>query len=160
MINQEHTEIPNWFLNYVIGGMTIVILLCLSYTNKLLRSLVSDTVNPIEICEKINRLKRPEYIAHGILFFALILRGWWQIGFLNFPFIFYNYAQYIGGEYWLDYTKVFSRLSKELRMVNAQALFFILIISGTGLEWVFWVPPRYVPMDSGYHIVKNIQQSH
>jgi hypothetical protein len=160
MINRQRTEIPNWFLNRVIGCTTIGILLCLSYTTKLLRSLASDTVNPIEICEKINRLKGPEYVAHVTLFFALILRGWWQIGVANFPFIFYNYAQYIGGDYRLDYTKVFSKLSKELRMANAQALFFVLIVSGTFLEWAIWVPPEYVPLGAGYHVMKNIQISH
>ena len=92
MINQQRTNIPNWFLNQVTIWTTGVIILCLSYTTNLLRSLASDTVNPIEVCEKINRLKKPEYIAHGILFFALILRGWWQIAICNFPFIFFNYA--------------------------------------------------------------------
>jgi len=88
------------------------------------------------------------------------LRGWWQVGLLNFPFIFYNYAQYVGGEYRLDYTKVFSRLSKELRIAKAQGTVFVLIVSGTILEWMFWVPPEYIPLDAGYHIMKNIQQSH
>ena len=160
MINQQRTFISNWFLERIIGITTIGILLCLSYTTKLLRSLASDTVNPIEICEKINRLKGPEYIAHVILFFALILRGWWQVGISNFPFIFYNYAQYLGGEYRLDYTKVFSRLSKELRMAKAQAVLFILVVFGTFLEWVTWVPPDYIPLDVGYHVMKNIQIAH
>jgi len=160
MINHQRTVFPNWILNRIVGITTVLILLCLSYTTRLLRSLASDTVNPIQICEKINRLKGPEYIAHLILFFALILRGWWQVGLLNFPFIFYNYAQYVGGEYRLDYTKVFSRLSKELRIAKAQGTVFVLIVSGTILEWMFWVPPEYIPLDAGYHIMKNIQQSH
>ena len=88
MINRQRTEIPNWFLEWAIALTTSIILLCLSYTTKLLRSLVSDTVNPIQVCEKINRLKGPEYVAHVILFFALILRGWWQIGLVNFPLYF------------------------------------------------------------------------
>lgn len=112
MINRQRTEIPNWVLDYIIALTTAIILLCLSYTTKLLRSLASDTVNPIQVCEKINQLKGPEYIAHVVLFLALILRGWWQVGIANFPFLFYNYAQYVGGDYRLDYTKVFSRLSK------------------------------------------------
>ena len=160
MINRQRTEIPNWFLERAIALTTSIILLCLSYTTKLLRSLASDTVNPIQVCEKINRLKGPEYVAHVILFFALILRGWWQIGIANFPFIFYNYAQYVGGEYMLDYTKVFSKLSKELRMAKAQALFFVFIVSGTFLEWATWVPPEYVSLGVGYHVMKNIQISH
>jgi len=59
MINQQRTFISNWFLERIVGITTVGILLCLSYTTKLLRSLASDTVNPIEICEKINRLKGP-----------------------------------------------------------------------------------------------------
>jgi hypothetical protein len=160
MINRQRTEIPNWVLDYIIALTTAIILLCLSYTNKLLRSLTSDTVNPIEVCEKINQLKGPEYIAHVVLFLALILRGWWQVGIANFPFLFYNYAQYVGGDYRLDYTKIFSGLSKELRVVKAQALFFVLIVSGTFFEWATWVPPEYVPLGAGYHVMKNIQVSH
>jgi len=38
----------------------------------------------------------------------------------------------------LDHTKVFSKLSKELRITKAQALFFVLTISGTFIEWLFW----------------------
>ena len=156
MINQQRTNIPNWFLNQVTIWTTGVIILCLSYTTNLLRSLASDTVNPIEVCEKINRLKKPEYIAHGILFFALILRGWWQIAICNFPFIFFNYAQYCGGDYQFDYTKVFSTLSRELRLAKAQANIFLFIVAGTVLEWVTWTPPDYVELGSGYHIMKNI----
>ena len=160
MINRERTVIPNWILNNIIGITTFVILLCISYTTRLLRSLASDHVNPIQICEKINRLRGPEYIAHLALFCALILRGWWQVGLRNFPFVFYNCAQYIGGEYQLDYTKIFSRLSKELIIIKAQGNLFVVIIACNILEWLFWVPPEYVPLDRGYHVMKNIQQSH
>ncbi len=160
MINRQRTEIPNWLLDRIVGISTTIILLCLSYTNKLLRSLTNDNVDPIQVCEKINRLKGPEYIAHLVLFFALILRGWWQIGIANFPFIFYNYAQYVSGEYRLDYTKVFSKLSKEMQMAKAQALFFVLIVLGTFLEWATWVPPEYIPLGVGYHVMKNIQVAH
>jgi len=139
MINRERTVIPNWILNNIIGITTFVILLCISYTTRLLRSLASDHVNPIQICEKINRLRGPEYIAHLALFCALILRGWWQVGLLNFPFVFYNCAQYIGGEYQLDYTKIFSRLSKELIIIKAQGNLFVVIIACNILEWLFCI---------------------
>jgi len=160
MINQQRSTLSNWFLNRVISCTTVLILLCLSYTTKLLRNLKDDSINPIQICEKINRVKGPGYVAHLILFFGLIFRGWWQVGLLNFPFIFYSYAQYINGEYRLDHTTVFSKLSKELGISKAQAFFFVLIIVGTFIEWVFWAPPKYIPMDEGWHIIKNIQRAH
>jgi len=162
MINQERSIISNWVLERTIAVTTVIILLCLSYTSKLLRSLGNDTINPIQVCEKINRLKGPEYVAHAILFCALILRGWWQIGIANFPFIFYNCAQYIGGEYLLDYTKIYSKLSNELRMVKAQVLFFVVIVVGTFLEWATWVPPENMGYmnGTGWHVMKNIQISH
>jgi len=75
MINHQRTVIPNWILNWIIHITTVVLLLCLSYTTRLLRSLASDRVNPIPICEKIGRLKGPQYIAHLALVCALILRG-------------------------------------------------------------------------------------
>merc|ERR1719199_917083 len=157
MINNQRTLIPNWVFNQVIFWTTAFIMICLSYTTKLLRSLTSDTVNPIEVCEKINRLKLPVSYAHYCLFWALLFRGWWQIAFCKFPFLFYNYALYLGGQYKLDHTKVFSTLSKELKLAKAQAMFFFFIVAGTFLEWATWVPPDYVELDKGYHIMKNIQ---
>ena len=68
-------------------------------------------------------------------------------------------TKYLGGEYLLDYTKIYSKLSNELRMVKAQAVFFVVIVVGTFLEWATWVPPE--PMSYmngvGWHVMKNIQ---
>jgi hypothetical protein len=47
-------------------------------------------------------------------------------------------------------------------MVKAQAVFFVVIVVGTFLEWAIWVPPE--PMSYmngvGWHVMKNIQISH
>ena len=107
MINRQRTEIPNWFLEQTIILMSIIILLILGYQTILLRSMNTprcsgwgyfdenldiECISPVqeyfkiqEVIEKINRLKGPEYVAHGILFFALTRRGWWQVGLASFP---------------------------------------------------------------------------
>ena len=45
-------------------------------------------------------------------------------------------------------------------MAKAQAVLFALVVFGTFLEWVTWVPPDYIPLDVGYHVMKNIQIAH
>jgi hypothetical protein len=160
MINKQRTCIPNWFLNRLIIIITGGIILSLSYTIRLIYSLVNDNVNPIVVCEKINRLRYPDYIGHSILFFALIFRGWWQLAFLNFPFIFYKNALYISGEFYIDYTKVFSTLRNELLFARRQVRFFVVLGICCFLEWISWVPPAYLAPNEGYHVIKNLQVAH
>jgi hypothetical protein len=160
MYNKQRTPIPNQFLAIVGFFSTAFIIICLGYSYRLLQDLSTDTVNPVEVCEKINSLKTPEYIAHIILSSILVLRGWWIVGILNFPFIFYNFAQWYEGRHVLESTKVFSILSQELRIIKAKASFFIIIVLYYIWEWITWSPPPYVKMGRGYNVMKNIQVSH
>mmetsp|Transcript_19937 Transcript_19937/g.48323 ORF Transcript_19937/g.48323 Transcript_19937/m.48323 type:complete len:161 (-) Transcript_19937:3535-4017(-) len=160
MYNKQRTPVPNQFLAIIGFISTSLVLGCLVYSYLLLQELNTDTVNPIEVCKKINSLKTPEYSAHVILSATLVLRGWWIVGILNFPFIFYNFSQWYEGKHILESTKVFSILSQELRIIKAKASFFILIILYYLWEWIGWVPPKYVKMGKGYNVMKNIQVSH
>jgi len=160
MYNKQRTPIPNQFLAIIGFISTSFVLGCLLYSYLLLQELSTDTVNPNEVCEKINSLKTPEYFAHGILSFALVLRGWWIVGLLNFPFIFYNFAQWYDGKHFLVSTLIFSILSQELRIIKAKASFCIILVLYFIWEWISWVPPKYLRMGKGYNVMKNIQVSH
>mmetsp|Transcript_28053 Transcript_28053/g.63422 ORF Transcript_28053/g.63422 Transcript_28053/m.63422 type:complete len:161 (-) Transcript_28053:2183-2665(-) len=160
MYNEQRTFIPNHILISLGLLGTFSVIICLGYTYKLLQDLNTDTVNPVEVCDKVNHLKIPEYIAHLLLSIAFVLRGWWVVGFLNFPFMFYNFAQWYEGKHQLDPTQIFNVLSRELRVIKAKSAFFLMIVAYSIWEWIIWVPPDYVSAGEGYHVVKQIQVSH
>mmetsp|Transcript_25807 Transcript_25807/g.51756 ORF Transcript_25807/g.51756 Transcript_25807/m.51756 type:complete len:161 (-) Transcript_25807:2082-2564(-) len=160
MFNRQRTSFPNRFLSAIGFLSTSFVLTCLSYSYKLLCELCTDTVNPVDVCEKINHIKGPEYCAHFILFLALILRGWWVTGILNFPFLFYNFAQWYPGRYLLDSTRVFNTLSQIMWEVKTKTIFFLLVVFYNFWEWVSWVPPIYVSKGKGYNKMKNVQIFH
>jgi len=159
MYNKQRTSIPNQLLTFIGSLMIGALIFFLTYTYKLFKSLNMDIVNPREICEKINYLRGPEYIAHVTLFGVLVLRGWWFIGVLNFPFLFYNFAQWYENRHTIDSTKVFSIISQEVRVIKIKALFFITIVTYNIWLWIIWVPPDYVPRGTGWNIMKSIQVS-
>jgi hypothetical protein len=160
MFNEQRTAIPNRLLSIAGIGATITVMTCLGYSYKLLQELSTDTVNPMEVCEKVNQLKAPEYTAHLVLSVVLVLRGWWVVGILNFPFIFYNFAQWYEGRHVLDGARVFPILAQEVRVIKAKASFFMMVVMYYVWEWITWTPPEYVRLGQGYHVMKNIQVSH
>jgi hypothetical protein len=160
MFNKQRTSISNHFLAILGYFCMAIVSSCLGCSYKLLKDLSTDTVSPIEICEKINHLKIPEYLAHFILSGVLTLRGWWGIGIFNVPFIFYNFAQWCEGRHLLDHKKVFSTLSQEMRIIKLKAYFFAIIMLYCIWEWATWAPPDYTPIGIGFNTMKNIQVSH
>jgi hypothetical protein len=160
MFNKQRTSISNSFLGLIAIFAIIIITVCLGCSYKLLKDLNTDTVNPIAVCEKINHLKIPEYIAHLILTIVLMFRGWWGIGILNVPFIFYHFAQWCEGRHLLSPNRVFSTLSQEMRVIKIKTGFFILVTLYNFWEYVTWTPPIYTPLGIGYNVMKNIQVSH
>lgn len=160
MFNEQRTFIPNGLLTATGFLCTSLILTCLGYSYSLLAELCTDTVNPVEVCEKINQIKNPEYIAHFFLFIVLVLRGWWVTGILNFPFLFYNFAQWYPGRYLLDPTRVFGTLSQIMWEVKTKTGFFLLVVIYNLWEWISWVPPDYIPMGKSFNVMKNIQCFH
>jgi hypothetical protein len=159
MYNKQRTSIPNQFLAFIGYITTAALIFFVTYTYKLFKDLSVDTVNPREICEKVNYLRGPEYISHVVLSMVLVLRGWWFIGILNFPFLFYNFAQWYENRHLVDSTKVFSILSQEIRVIKIKALFFIIIVLYNIWLWLVWVPPDYTIRGTSWNIMKCIQVS-
>ena len=160
MFNTQRTSLSNRFLA-LIGYLSLfTIASCLGCIYKLLKDLTTDTVNPVDICRKINHLKIPEYIAHFILSLVLTLRGSWGIGILNVPFIFYHFAQWCEGKHVLDHKRVFGTLAQEMRIITTKVSFFSIIMIYYLWEWATWSPPDYLKMQTGWNMMKNIQVSH
>jgi hypothetical protein len=157
MFNRQRTAISNGFLNLISYASYLIIMTSLACTRKLLEDLKTDITNPVEIFEKINHLKVPEYLAHFWLAVALILRGNWVLGMANFPFLFFHCTQLFGGSRVLDYKSIFTILHTEKMVTRSKYVFFFLEWTYIFLEWATWVPPRYMPMGYGYNVMVNIQ---
>ena len=88
METQNQKKIPNYILKTIIVSTTSIMLFCLSYNMILLRSHAMGSIPLQETIEKIRYVFRIKNISHGILFLALLFRGWWYIGLATFPMYF------------------------------------------------------------------------
>ena len=52
--------------------------------------LESDFINPIDMCERTNRLVLAEYITHASLVVLFLLTGHWFEVFINLPLLGYH----------------------------------------------------------------------
>mmetsp|Transcript_26008 Transcript_26008/g.39955 ORF Transcript_26008/g.39955 Transcript_26008/m.39955 type:complete len:160 (+) Transcript_26008:47-526(+) len=157
MFNKQKTYGSPGRLLSTIGVLsTTLIMTCLGYSYKLLSGLGGDAIDPVEICGKVNSVKVPEYSAHCILFVTLILQGWWGTLILNFPFLFYNFAQWYPGKYLLDSTQIFPTLSEVMHELKIKAGLFFLAILYNFWEWTSWSPPSYLAMKKLFRRTKNL----
>ena len=159
MFNVQRTFVPNKILSLIGWSSTLVLSFCMCYSYKLSKELNTDMANPIEIFQKINSLKLPEYIAHLTLSVVMVLKGNWIIGMMNFPFIFYDFIQWNEFSYIIEPTKLFSSLFHTIKIIKTKVLFFMAIILHQVWIWVIWAPPEYLQMGQGWKIIKPIQVS-
>lgn len=159
MFNEQRTFIPNYCLTSLIGIILFILVFVLTYTYKLIKSLDTDIVNPNEIYEKINNVKIFECVSQLVLFFVLIIRGWWLSGFLSFPFVFYNFAQYQANENRVNSNRIFTILFFEIKAVKIKISLLMVIFVYNILSWLTWTPPEYIPRGNGWNTVKYIQIS-
>ena len=55
----------------------------------------SDSINPIELCHKINTYIIPEAAVHAFLTFLFIINGYWLAIILNLPLLAFNAKKYV-----------------------------------------------------------------
>lgn len=159
MFNVQRTFISNKLLSFVGWTSSLVLSVCMSYSYKLSKELNTDMANPLEIYQKINSLKIPEYSSHLVLSIVMILKGNWIIGLMNFPFIFYDCVQLIEFSHTIEPNKLFSSLFNTIKIIKTKVLFFMTIILYQVWIWIIWVPPEYLQTGQGWKIVKPIQIS-
>jgi|NorSeaMetagenome_1021524.scaffolds.fasta_scaffold11621_1 hypothetical protein len=88
MKTEKRRKIPNYIWKTIFCSTTSIIVLCLSYNLILLRRHAIGKIPLQETIEKIRYVFRIKNISHGILFLALLFRGWWYIGLATFPMYF------------------------------------------------------------------------
>merc|ERR1712137_1447772 len=113
-----------WFLAVVLT------LVCIFFVIFVLISLVDvedDHVNPIHMCEKVNKIIVPEYICQACII-ILLVTGYWMEALFNVPLLGFHIYRLQGGQHLLDPTCIFSRTKVEKRINMGKFFFYILTL--------------------------------
>jgi len=101
-----------WFIFWLIlmaAGAILILYYVFSIVS--LGDLESDYLNPVDLCEKLNKFSKPEIIGQCIMTLLLLLSGSWYEFLVNLPITIYNIKSAIFKEYLLDPTNIFTHLN-------------------------------------------------
>lgn len=56
---------------------------------------LSDYINPIDLCNRLNTYIIPEAAVHGFLTFLFLINGYWLPLILNLPLLGWNIKKYV-----------------------------------------------------------------
>lgn len=123
------TEVVFWATVFL---GTASLLFCSVYALILYSDLTVDHINPIELCELVNRLVLPEYIGHIALSCIILLRGLVFPALLNVPMVLFHVWRYKERKHLLDNTSIFNDVEKErsicqLKLAYHLVMFFIYL---------------------------------
>ena len=65
-----------------------------------------DYINPIDLCNKLNKLVLPEYGFHALLWVLFLVNGSWIALLWNTPLLAYNINKVINNKYQFDATEI------------------------------------------------------
>lgn len=117
-------EVIFWFLIFLgTGGL----LFCSVYTLILLADLSVDHINPIELCEYVNRLVFPEYFGHFGLAALMLCRGYVIAFLLNLPLLLYHMRRYTHRKHMLHSTTIFSDLDNERKIAQIKLAYHLIL---------------------------------
>lgn len=117
-------EVLFWFTVFL---GTSGLLFCSVYTLILFADLSVDHINPIELCDYINRLVLPEYVGHAALSCLIFLHGHIVVFLFNLPLILFHIRRYINRNHLLHSTSVFNDVEQE-RVIAQVKLGYHLIM--------------------------------
>ncbi|GMM48714.1 cornichon family protein [Pichia kluyveri] len=86
-----------------------------------------DYINPIELCNKLNKFIIPKASVHGFLTFLFLINGYWFVFLLNLPLLAYNANKIYTKNYLLDATEIFRTLGKNKRESFSKLAFFLFM---------------------------------
>jgi len=118
------SEVLFWAITFL---GTAMLLFCAVYALILFSDLQVDHINPIELCELINRLVVPEYAGHLVLTAIIFIRGFYLAALLNVPLLVFNAMRYKDKKHLLDNTSIFNDVSKERRISEVKLVYHLLL---------------------------------
>ncbi|KAG5636579.1 hypothetical protein H0H81_007587 [Sphagnurus paluster] len=87
--------------------------------------LESDYLNPVDLCNKLNKLVVPENAVHGSLAILFLLSGQWVAFALNAPLVAYNVNKIINKQHTYDATEIFRTIDKHKKQCFIKAGFYL-----------------------------------
>lgn len=123
------TEVTFWATVFL---GTAGLLFCSVYALILFADLTVDHINPIELCELVNRLVIPEYIGHAVLMVVIFMKGLLIPAFMNIPLTLFHAWRYRERKHLLDNTAIFNEVEKEryicqIKLGHHLFMFFIYL---------------------------------
>lgn len=89
--------------------------------------LEADYINPIELCNKVNKLITPEAGLHGFITLMFLLNGYWFVFLINAPLFAHNVNKIYKKMQLLDATEIFRTLGKHKRESFLKLGFYLLM---------------------------------
>lgn len=86
-----------------------------------------DYMNPIELCNKLNKYIIPKAAIHGVLSILLLLHGHWFVFLLNLPMLAFNVNKIQSNNHLLDATEIFRTLGKNKKESFIKIAFFLFM---------------------------------
>lgn len=106
---------------------TAGLLFCSVYALILFSDLTVDHINPIELCELVNRLVFPEYLGHIALTAIIVMKGLIIPAILNLPLVLFHIWRYRERKHLLDNTSIFNDVEKERSICQAKLVHHLLM---------------------------------
>lgn len=106
---------------------TASLLFCSVYALILFADLTVDHINPIELCDLVNRLVVPEYLGHLALTLIIVVRGLFIPAILNVPLVLFHVWRYRERKHLLDNTSIFNDVEKERSICQAKLVHHLLM---------------------------------
>lgn len=103
-------EVIFWFVVFVGTG---ALLFTSVYKLILFADLTVDHINPMDLCDYVNKMVVPEYVGHVILFSIMLLRGYVVAAILNVPLVLFHVHCYMDRRYLIDSTTIFAEVERE-----------------------------------------------
>lgn len=86
-----------------------------------------DYINPIELCNKLNKVILPDFAIHGFLSVLFLVNGYWFPFLINLPLLAFNVQKVVNKNYLLDATEIFRTLNKQKRESFIKLGFFLFL---------------------------------
>jgi protein cornichon len=116
-------EIFFWATLFV--GSTLL-LFCMVYSLVLYGDLSRDFINPVELCELLNRITLWEYGGHLCIAALLLSRGFFFTCAMQIPLIAFHMQRVRSNSYILDNTHIFVDMQKERRICEYKLGFYLV----------------------------------
>jgi protein cornichon len=104
---------------------TALLLFCMVYALVLFGDLSRDHINPVELCDLVNRTVYWEYVGQAALGVLLLLRGYFVCAALHAPLTAFHVVRVKAGDALLDNTQIFSHLPKVQRVTEVKLAFYL-----------------------------------